>query len=1166
VSAERVGELDAIGAFARDLVVQAGAGTGKTHALVTLYLHLVTGLSMRPGPLSPGRILVITFTDKAAGELRERIAARLARVVEEGITAEPTLVAAARALGREPTSARLLRRALVELGRAPIGTFHAFGRAFLRRHAFVAALDPELDLLDEAEARLRSVDAARAAVLAALEAADPAVEALVDQLGFGGRDGAGLVDVVADLRGRRAEEGRSAVGLAAAYEPVQLADERARALRATRDALAAFAGLGDAVGKLSAPRLHVLAGAAGADELGDGRAGGFLASLRAELSALRATKGAGDALRDVRERYKEASEALLAADAAIEAAPRARALEQLVGDAAARYAGWKRGARCADFADLITVPRDLLRDRTTLLAEEASRYEALLVDEFQDTNVAQAELVRLLAQGVSGQGVGGRQFVVGDRKQSIYEFRGADVGVFTTVTESLRASGATEVVLRRSFRSAPAVVALCNELFARAFDVGPRSTAWSLSFERERDGLLAQRAVPSDSGAELLRVPRADDDKTPADVLRRAEARAIAQRMRALLDSGRRPGELALLLRRYTHLPTYLAALARAGLPYYVVRGRGFYEAQEIRDVASLLLLLHDGDDRLALVAVLRSPLCGLSDDGLLSLEGHGALRLGAILRGERADLDADDRGRLDALAARVLRLRAVMARLGPTRLLGAIVDDFDLRAILAGQRDGVQRIANLEQLIARAATLEEDPSGPAGDLPRFARWIARAVRPLAALEASAAQVVDERDDVIRVMSIHQAKGLEFPVVFVADCGAQEMAERGRVFYDADEGLGLMAPSDEPGEWRHTTASARVRGVREARRRAESLRLFYVAATRAADRVVFSGERGRAAAGWRRELDDLLAAPGGAALLTVVDARPLSAVPAPSAPIHSVPLSTLPALEPFAPRRARSLEVAVTQLQDFALCARRHFLFHELRLEEHTVARLPGAPPIEADEDGELGDPLRAGTLAHRLLEHCRFGLDRDTSREHLRALLRAEGYDPDEAPVQEIAAHVLGFLATPFARALAQKTVRRELPFVLALPSARGTVRLLRGQIDLLVFDEQGVEVVDYKHARRADPDDYRFQLEAYALAARTLYPRAPRVAVGLSWLRESDPTPIWVEPRDPAQGEARLGALADALADARLRGERPGIARPGCERIRCGYLAWCHREENDR
>ncbi len=1157
-----VDPLVEIGALAGDLVVQAGAGTGKTHALVTLYLHLATGLGARDAPLSPARLLVITFTEKAAGELRERIRARLGGLLDRGLAAEPLLAQAAARSGRQAPPPALLRGALAELGRAPIGTFHGFGHALLRRHARALGLDPAFGLLDEVEAQAAALEAVRQVVVGALAAADPAVEALVDALGFYPHGRAGVVEAVARVRAALAEEGRPAAGIADAYAADRLADDHRAALAALRSALADLGGIEDRVGEKSRARVARLREAAPARELDGDGAAALLAALRDELKSIRASRGEDEAVAQARERTRGAIDALAEALAARRVAPMAAALARLIDVAEARYAAWKRAHAVVDFADLIVLPRDALRDRPALARAEGERFAVLLVDEFQDTNRAQAELVAHLAAAATNGG-DGRRFIVGDRKQSIYEFRGADVAAFAEAAAAMRAAGAGEVLLRRSFRSAPRVVALCNALFARAFGEGD-GPAWALRFEPARDALVADRPDDARAGAELLRV--AAPEGASGVERRRAEARAIAARMRALLADGRRPRDLALLLRRYTHLGVYLEALRRAGLPHYVVRGRGFYEAQEVRDVAALIALLHDPDDRLALTAVLRSPLCGLSDPGLARLAGADRLGAVALRAPDEAPLDGADRAALAELAERVAHLRRFMDRLGPGGLLREALEVFDLRAIWAATPDGDQKIANLEHLVARADELAGDPIGSAADLPGFARWIERAVCPQSALDASGAQIVDERDDVVRVMSVHQAKGLEFPVVFVADCGARENERHAPVAYDATLGLALKAPGEEgqPG-FVHTTPSRRVRDLRSARQRAESLRLFYVAATRARDRVVFSGERGDSDGGWRAHLDAVLADPRTASLLEVTEDPLAAAPPAVDAGVpREVDVAALPAFAAPTPVAARRLRVAVTQLQDFALCARRYHLFHELRLEEHPRAAHAEPPFADGADDplaGVPADPLRAGTLAHRLLQRCTFGLDPDPARAELRALLGEEGYARGAPAVAEVEAHVLGFLATRFARGLTGRPVRRELPFALGLPSTAGA-RVLRGQIDLLVFSAEGIDVLDYKHARRGDLDAYRFQLDAYALAARALYPAAPRVRVGLSFLREADPSPVWLEVDPADRTAARLGALADALAGARLERARPGVERPRCEAIGCGYLGLCHGE----
>jgi ATP-dependent helicase/nuclease subunit A len=210
---------------------------------------------------------------------------------------------------------------------------------------------------------------------------------------------------------------------------------------------------------------------------------------------------------------------------------------------------------------------------------------------------------------------------------------------------------------------------------------------------------------------------------------------------------------------------------------------------------------------------------------------------------------------------------------------------------------------------------------------------------------------------------------------------------------------------------------------------------------------------------------------------------------------------------------------------------------------------------VVTDDEAPPLDPLRRGTLAHRLLERCRFEGDAD-----LDAILVADGYDPAEPAVAEVRQDVARFLATPFARALRGRPLRRELPFLLSVPFGDGAQLHVRGQIDLLVLDAGGITVLDYKHARRGDEADYRFQLQAYALAASRLYPSAPAISAGLVFLKEADPTPR-VAPLSPDAGFSDgLARLAADLAAARAGDEWPGRPLDTCRAIRCGYVYRCH------
>jgi ATP-dependent exoDNAse (exonuclease V) beta subunit len=1104
--------------FERDLLVQAGAGTGKTHTLVTLYLHLVAGLTAAKRRTTPPRIAVVTFTEKAAGELKERLRSRLsALAMTPRHKAEPTLAEAARALSAPLPDGELWLSALAQLGGAPVGTFHAFAGALLRRHAAAAGIDPDFTLLDETEAWQRATEAAERAVLDGLERGDAAAVELVAEYGFHGVSRADrLIEHLVKLRAARAEEGRGAAGLAAGHDPTPLEEALGAARWRLRQAIASL--------KAKAATLHGKPSHKPSE---------FLSKLPGgDVLELLPILNHQTAVREERDAIRAAAEAVCEAEAGIRAAPLAQALAQLVAACERNYTAAKRRTGVLDFADLLVMARDLLRDDDEVRRTTQERFDAVLVDEFQDTNPVQAELVELVA-GPPGQS--GRRFVVGDRKQSIYEFRGADVGVFTRAGADLIARGGREELLRVCRRALPNLLAFDNALFVRvmAAPLGGAIADWSLTYEPARDDLLPFRE--GEGAAELITVAGGD-----AREARGREARAIAARLHQLHDGGRRWGDCAILLRRFTALGDYLEALRAAQVPHYVVRGRGFFAAQEVRDLASALALIDDPDDTLALVSVLRSPLVGVSDETLawLSLSGWS-----------QSPPHAGERARLEEFRTRFASLRRAADRLGPAACLRALIDETDLEAVLATTREGEQRVANLERLVERARAFEAE----GGDLREFVAWLRRMAG--AEVDVAQAQVVDERDDVVRVMTVHQAKGLEFPVVFVPACGGKELVDHGVIAYDAEQGLGLRVHDERaPASWVHTAASKRVQEARAARRRAESLRLFYVASTRARDMVVFSGELVRGATdSWRDWLDGV-----SPELLTRVDG---DALPPPTRRKDGVQFSLFAdggaersllqvAVRP--PPRPRELTAAVTQLADFQLCPRRYLHFHALGLSEHPAAAR--AASVVLDEPTPSIDPLRRGTLAHRLLEMCRFQGD------DLDALLQSEGYDPAEPPVAEVRDHVARFLATPFARGLFGRTLRRELPFLLSVPFAPDAHLHVRGQIDLLLLDSSGVTVVDYKHAREGDADDYRFQLDAYALAARRLYPSAPSVSVGLAFLKETDPSPR-IEPAPPSQAfEARLAQLGAELAAARAGGDWPGRPIGDCRAIRCGYVYRCH------
>ena len=452
-----------------------------------------------------------------------------------------------------------------------------------------------------------------------------------------------------------------------------------------------------------------------------------------------------------------------------------------------------------------------------------------------------------------------------------------------------------------------------------------------------------------------------------------------------------------------------------------------------MRDLGAALTLLSDPDDELALLTVLRSPLVALSDRTLVRVVAADKppLRLAAVRRAAGAlALPEGERLRLGRWLSVHDRLTRALDRLGPGGALRTLIEATDLEAVLAAGFHGEQRLADLARLCELADRRRR------GGRQR-ARLRARAPgRDQRGRGRAPAQVLAENDDVVRVMTVHQSKGLEFGVVCVADCGAEEQMPRGRALYDRELGLAFRPHNPRTEVPAKAASYTRVRDHLIARAEAEALRLFYVAVTRARDLLVLSGER-RNGRSWRAHVDGLLAELGdeAPALLRVVTGQP-AGTPAP--PPTEEPLAvTLPELgrgAALGPREAalaadlahlsharqtvaraagprpRPLGVvgSVTALADFQRCARRYRYHHELGLEEHPRPDDAGgddlgAPEPEPAPAGGLGARGR-GALAHRVLERLDLGLAQKDPAEAVAAALAAE---PTEAATPEELAKV---------------------------------------------------------------------------------------------------------------------------------------------------------------
>ncbi len=1044
-------EVDAIVlAFRRNVVVAASAGTGKTHRLTALYVLLALGLTSMgersraraAAPVPPDRIWATTFTRAAAREIAERVKAAL-----EALAADPegprapfaVEIAARRAqLDDPPNGATLKKRAAEALARWPamrIDTLHGLAGRILDRHGLSLGLPPGMRILDEDEAAhltALAVDevlgralggggeaaAAARALLAAAGGIGPLraqLARLFDRLDEEGLEPGALVlsDHEAEARGMRAELARVARAVVSDGAP------------AFREAAAALA---DALSPQVGPLLPDGAYAPLVDLLTK-RMPGKKRSGDEELDAFRKSLGGGS-LRPNADRLA----ALLRHAADLGA--RERGIVSLLEEArvTARATPARGGL---GFGDMLRAARDGLRDQPDLAESVRADAGVLLVDEFQDTSSVQRDLVYLLrereearrarrpgdvpvAADLERHGL----FLVGDRKQSIYGFRGADVAVFSRICAELggeaaalalrlgssharRDANADFVALVESRRSGASVLGFVNAFSACDFAEG-RGGAEARDFEVEYSDV--ERLVPvrpPEERGEVVLIEDGGEQPEGADALVREAEGPLREALVAAAwiacdraRTGRPARSYAVLARRRNSLPLVSVALERLGVPY-VVAGRALYDAAEVRDVAALVRLMIDPRDRLALATVLRGPVVALSDTALaaLSEQGRGLSPVATGDLPERAALlTADEARRLATFRAAFAALRRAALRAPPAEALRAIVAGFDLDRVLAALPRAEARLANVDRLVAIAADR-------GGSLAAFGRWLDRRIADES--DEPEGVVFADEDDAVRLLTIHGSKGLQFDVAVLVDLAAEP-----RPSYP---GVDLVPPlGDRPASLlvRHfaplqrvaedepapllmlpTPALKAAQTESRAREQAERRRLTYVATTRAKDGLVLvtpvTAPRGSSA--WRTLASALPPEARQQAITRVERAVDLlhaaqrldpasAATPAraPTAPASAPAAARAPSPPAAAPPAApRTIALPTTALSLFEGCARRYRLRYLLGFDEPLASTQLELFAVGEPEDGGAADAARdleedardVGRAAHRVLE-----------------------------------------------------------------------------------------------------------------------------------------------------------------------------------------------------
>lgn len=1000
----------------QDVCCVAGPGSGKTFVLVERFASLVES------GIDPARILAITFTEKAATQIKDRVVRRF-------------------------KDHQSIRRAVE---RAQVSTIHGLCHSLLSEHSIRAGIDPQFQVMDE--------------LAAAVERA-VAMDRVLDSLAAHRRDTFlefaarwKSEDIAGDLLGlvpRISNAGGAARALARlpAYEPVAMARRFASELLSL---LAAPMKQTDGTRQRDAAAREWLARLETEDLIAwslklpfDAKVGSkgdpvkeSIHSLRESLAAVR------------REAIGAANQHLL---------PFVRDIFLLFEE---EYARRKRALAALDFDDLESKTLALLERDPAVQQQIQERFDAVLMDELQDTNPIQWQIVDRIRRP-------SRFFAVGDLNQSIFGFRGAEPELFSRFRDSVKAAGEIDV-LTENYRSRQGILDAAASALARA---GRGVTVHTLT---------AAKPFPASAGVavELL---QADADAD--DIL--WTARRLRELYGALLigEEGRqRPArfsDMAILARTSTPFGRIQEALSRFGIPYKVERGSNFFEESPVVDLVNLLRALDNPDDDIALFGVLRSPLFGVTDEEI------------ALCRLEQRLAPA-------AAAERLEQLRNSIADAAPQPVLARFLDETGFFARLAPQASA--NVAKFFSLLDKLA--EEQP----GDL---RAWLDYIDQLRANGQETSAPVLDA-GDAVTVLTIHKAKGLEFPIVAVVNAQSSARGDTAPIAFRAGTGLGL--------KWRDPTRAGEGIGdpvfnaVREKDSRlgdGEEDRLLYVAMTRAEEKLLLSWRDGTQGprSDWPELITSGLSAQieQGAVAVLKCSGEP-EILPPPEVPGAEAP----PPITPLVETPPEAGAVAVTSLAVFEDCPWRYYLQF-----------LAGWPQPELEPECLEGSTEPGGAAFGSEVHNALAGLPAGEAARELAASFTSSA---------------LG------QRAASSLNKFNEFDFLIELDG-----HLLRGQIDLWFEDGGGVVLVDYKTDRTLDEARlarYSRQLRFYALALEKLNGRLPDEA-WLFDLRGSKPHSVSLTRPD----------LDECLEVWRrfqsMRGAMEYPARPGAQCARCPYSA---------
>lgn len=1110
-------QMYAVDSLDINCIVPAGAGSGKTRVLVERYLRIIEKFAITD-PNIIESVVAITFTEKAAKEMKERIRLgmieRRERAVKKG----------------DPDQTLMWRSNLQKLERASISTIHSFCARVLREFPLEADIDPEFKVIDAIEADWILTEVVEQEVKKYLKIEDAGLTThfyqWVSLAGYGRAlkqikmvyhqtINSGLsIDEVEQLTDQSFKD--SPYSMVQDWEKlIALGDElfyaegsskRLEEFQAKwtmlKEQIIAF------IDKPSIESLFI-------DQLFELTKGNFGSNLKELRGKVNATTS----------KIKEWLAAISYHSLEKEFISSFYSLLKNIDHA---YLKEKEKLNGIDFDELQLKTIKLLIENVEVRSKLRRRILFLMIDEFQDNNQVQKKLVSLLLKDEKGDIRPGSLFVVGDPKQSIYRFRGADVQVFKDMEEEIKASAGRVAPLVYNFRSSPKIIEFVNYFFPYIMSDNPGSP----NFYKNA---IAKKELELDDAIEFIPIFEINNDEQS---LREIEAQAIAKKIELLINNGVNAKDITILFRSLTNISIYEEALKNLAIPYYIVGGRGFYYKQEIYDLVNVLEYLIDPNNSIALVGILRSPMVAITDDTLYQFMSKQVWKLNYEEWYEAlGNINNEEKKKINHFLNWHKAIKEHLGRIRIDELIEKILEFTQYRAILLALPQGSQAVANIEKLIRLA---KDFPGNNAFSVYEFVQRINRLKED--EQQEKEAAIESEAGNTVKLMSIHQSKGLEFPYVLIPDISRKPVPDDNLLRFSSELGLSCQIPSNNE-DWQAPIRWLYLTDKEKKVEREESVRLFYVAATRAENKLILSGKieelKGEYAINdalkldtwskwfdlilnyknislddkkWIYSMEDGTTGNINIAIFEEDNNRAINKTDFAFITDFDIEVGfdneIIDYTEPLK-MPAKATELTISAIKRYLFCPRHYYFADRLNLFS-SLEWLKGLDIYTYDdervEENENETSLNMqqfsanlkGTLVHELLEQLTIYPEKvNIWRELLKKSFLFKGYKLNAGNEtewiqfeEEVNIYITNFKNSRFFASTLDKSIKTEYGFLLELINGK-----IRGTIDRLDINPDGTfNIIDYKTDTKVDKERYLPQILTYALAIKKTHHLEPK------------------------------------------------------------------------